>query len=112
MTNDIEKKQADDKTESATTAVVAAPGVFAKLKSSLAETALAVVAGGAVAWFFIDSVEQQPPQIGAALSAPGVMAQHSAVDDYSCSDSMGGGGNKLSCLMKKEKNTLSTNGIY
>ncbi len=109
MTNEKEIQQeseAEENAERKTTPMVAASvsGVVNKLKSSLAETAVAVVAGGAVAWFFINGVEQDAPKIGAAMSSPSAIAQHSAVDKYSCSDSMSGNGDQLNCLMKQEKN--------
>jgi hypothetical protein len=74
-------------------------------RGRIGETVVAVVAGGALSWFVINSASDgDVPIVGAALPALEATAMSSPADSQLCTDTDGSGAGSLSCLMQKEEN--------
>jgi len=108
VTNDMDQEKNTDNRK--TTGVKATPVAslgsrLGKLTGGVGETAVALAAGGALAWLFISGVSKDhEPSMGAALSGGSGAPMHSTVDDHSCASGTAGAEGSLNCLVKKEEN--------
>lgn len=83
-------------------------GFMDRLKNSLGESIIAVVTGGAIAWFFINGVEEKREHaLGAAMSDTVSVPRYSAFDKDACTTWKTMQDGEMKCQTQSEQNSCA-----